>query len=114
MGRTLKVHLTNARPDLVHEFRNFGEEIWRALREGYGVSLEEIDASTSEFHLREIPKREVRTVTAQVRKLVEGYRNLVIKVDEIREVDDMRGSEHAELGSVRPIDQNHHQNQPHP
>ena len=88
MGRTLKVHLTNASPDLVHEFRNFGEEIWSALREDYGVSLEEIDASTSEFHLREIPKREVRTVVARVRKLVERYGNLIINVDEIREGDD--------------------------
>ena len=87
MGRTLKVHLTNASPDLIHEFRSFGEEIWSALREHYGVSLEEIDASTSEFHLREIPKREVRTVAARVRKLVGRYRNLVINVDEIREAD---------------------------
>jgi hypothetical protein len=88
MGRTLKVRLANASPDLVHEFRNFGEEIWKALREDYAVSLEEIDASTREFHLREIPKRELRTVTARVRKLVERYRNLVINVDEIGKVDD--------------------------
>ena len=85
VSRTLKVHLTNASPDLVHDFRNFGEEVWSALREDYAVSLEEIDASTSQFHLREIPKREVRTVAAQVRKLVERYRSLVINVDEIKE-----------------------------
>ena len=85
VSRTLKVHLTNASPDLVHEFRNFGEQVWTALREDYGVSLEEIDASTSEFHLREIPKREVRTVAARVRKIVERHQNLVINVDEIRE-----------------------------
>jgi len=83
MGRTLKVHLTNASPELVHEFRNFGEEVWSALREDYGVSIAEIDASITEFHLREIPKREVRAVAARVRKLAERYTSLGINVDEI-------------------------------
>jgi hypothetical protein len=88
VSRTLKVQLTNASPDLVHDFRNFGEEVWSALREDYALSIEEIDASTSEFHLREIPKRDVRTVAAQVRKLVGRYPSLVINVGEIREGDD--------------------------
>jgi hypothetical protein len=70
---------------VVHDFQNFGEEVWSALREDYAVSIEEIDASTSEFHLREIRKREVRIVAARVRKLAERYRSLLINVDEIRE-----------------------------
>jgi hypothetical protein len=49
---------------------------------------DEIDASTSEFHLRDIPKREVRAVAARVRKLVERHANLIINVDEIREGDE--------------------------
>jgi len=88
MGRTLKVHLTNPSPELVHEFRNFGEEIWSALHEDYFVSIDEIDASTREFHVRKIPKRELRMVAARVRKLVEPHGNLVINVDEIREEGD--------------------------
>jgi hypothetical protein len=88
MGRTLKVHLTNASPDLVPDFRNFGEDVYCALRNDYAVSIEEIDASTREFHLREIPKREVRTVAAKVRKLVERYASLGINVDEVKEGDD--------------------------
>ena len=87
MSRTLQVHLTNASPGLVHDFRNFGEEVYRALRDDYSVSIEEIDASTRQFHLREIPKREVRTVAARVRKLAESHARLVINVDEIREGD---------------------------
>lgn len=83
MSRTLKVHLTNASPDLVHDFRNFGEDVYRALRDEYAASIAEIDASTREFHLREIPKREARTVAARVRKLAERYASLVIHVDEI-------------------------------
>ena len=88
MGRTLKVHLIDASPDLVHDFRNFGKDIYRALRDNYAVSIAEIDASTREFHLRDVPKREVRTVASRVWKLVERYTNLVINVDEIREGDD--------------------------
>lgn len=88
MSRTLKVDLTNARPDLVHEFRNFGEDVYRALRDSYAVSIQEIDGSARYFHVREIPKREVRTVAAKVRKVAERYARLVIGVDEIRETDD--------------------------
>jgi hypothetical protein len=73
---------------LVHEFQNFGEEVWSAFREDYGVSIDEIDHSTKEFHLREIPKREVRTVAARVRKLAERYTSLGINVDEIKEHND--------------------------
>jgi len=88
MGRTLKVRLTNAEPDLVHEFRNFGEDVFRALRDDYDVSLGEIDASTNEFHLRNIPKRNVRTVAARVRKIAEKkYRSLTITTEETREND---------------------------
>ncbi len=85
MSRVLRVHLTNATGDLVHEFRNFGEDVYRAMRDDYGVSIDEIDASISEFHLRNIPTRKVRTIAAQVRKIAEPYRNLVVSVDDIHE-----------------------------
>ena len=58
------------------------------MREDYDVSIDEIDASTRRFHLREIPKREVRTVAARVRKLAKRYSRLVINVDEIEEGED--------------------------
>jgi hypothetical protein len=82
MSRTLKVHLTNASPDLVHEFRNFGEDVYRVLRDECSVSIEEIDTSTRDFHLREIPKREVRTIAAKVYKLAHRYTRLEISADE--------------------------------
>jgi hypothetical protein len=85
VGRILKVYLVNANPDLVHSFRNFGEDVYRAFRDDYDVSIEEIDASTREFHIREIPKREIRTVASRVRKIAERCRNLAINVDEVKE-----------------------------
>lgn len=76
-------------PGLVHEFRNFGEDVYRALREECNVSIEEIDASKSEFHLRDIPKREVRTIAAKVREIVGKYPALAsINVYEIKEGPD--------------------------
>jgi hypothetical protein len=85
MSRVLQGRLTNASDDLVHEFRNFGEDVFSALRDDYGVSIDEIDASLSKFHVRNIPTRKVRTVAAQVRKIAEPYRNLTVSVDEINE-----------------------------
>jgi hypothetical protein len=86
MARTLKVQLTVPSPDLIHEFRNFGEDIYRALRNECEVSIQEIDTSTSEFHLRGIHKREVRTITAKVRKIIKKYQWLPpINVYEIPE-----------------------------
>ena len=76
MGRILKVHLVNASPDLVHSFRNFGEDVYRGFRNDYAVSIEEIHGSTPEFHIREIPKREVPTVAARVRKIAEKVSRL--------------------------------------
>ena len=71
MARTLKVQLAVPSPDLVHQFRNFGEDVYRDLREECQVSIQEIDVSNNEFHLCEIPKREVRTIIARVRKIIE-------------------------------------------
>jgi len=88
MSRTLRIHLTDRSPDLVHEFRNFGEDVYRALRDNYAVSIDEIDTSTQAFQLREIPKREVRAVAGRVREIAERYPRLSLSVDEIREGDE--------------------------
>lgn len=76
MPRTLKVQLTAPSPLLVHDFRNFGEDIYRELCEECEVSMAEIDAAASEFDLRNIPKRQIRTIAAKVRKIAEQYTKL--------------------------------------
>lgn len=82
MGKSLKIHLANAHPSLVHDFRNFGEDVYCEFREQYDISIDEIDASTEEFHLRGIPKREFRTARALVRQLAERYPALTLGIDE--------------------------------
>ena len=86
MAKTLKVTLTAPSPDWVHQFRNFGEDVYRELREESEVSIEEIDASTSEFHLRGIHKREVRTVAAKVRKIMKKQYQMLPPI-EIHELE---------------------------
>jgi hypothetical protein len=89
MPRILKVQLTEPAPNLVHEFRNFGEDVYHALRDECEVSIGEIDASTSELRLRGIHKRELRTIAAKVQKIAEKYPALQpIEVGEVSESRD--------------------------
>jgi hypothetical protein len=86
MARTLKVYLTAPTPELVHQWRNFGEDVWGQLREECEVSIDEIDASTSEFFVRGIHKRELRTIAARVRKIAE--KNLMAQIVSVTEITD--------------------------
>jgi hypothetical protein len=84
MAKTLKIQLSTPNPSLVHQFRNFGEDVYRALRDECEVSIQEIDASTSEFHVRGIHKRELRTTAAKVRKLADkSQMSELINVSEV-------------------------------
>jgi hypothetical protein len=86
MARTLKVYLTAPSPDLVHQWRNFGEDVWSKLRAECEISIDEIDASTSEFFVRGIHKRELRTIATKVRKIAE--KNLMSQIVSVTEIAD--------------------------
>ena len=89
MARALKVFLTAPSPNMVHQWRNFGEDVYRELRDECEVSIDEIDASTSEFFLRGIHKRELLTTIAKVRKIAEkSMMSEIISVTEIRDGHD--------------------------
>ncbi len=88
MARTLKVELAvpNALSvqDLVPQFQNFGEDVYRALRNQCEISIEEIDHFAGAFHLRGIDKRDVRTIAADVRKILEKHHGLTdVKIYEV-------------------------------
>jgi len=69
----LRVELmTQATDDLVHRFRNFGEDVYRALGKGL-VDLDEIDEATTCFHVRGVPKRQLSQVRRQIEAV--GARN---------------------------------------
>ena len=85
MFKILRVHSTAPQGDWPrHQFRNFGEDVYRALRDECEISIHEIDASTNEFYLRKIHKRAARTIAAKVRKISEKCKmSDTIEVDEI-------------------------------
>ena len=85
MGRALKVQLLHADAEMIPHLRNLGEDVYGLLGEEYTVSINEIDASTKEFHVRDIPKREVRTAAARLRKLAEKYSALIVNIYEVKE-----------------------------
>jgi hypothetical protein len=54
--------------DVVHRFRNFGEDVYRALRDTCSVSIEEIDASSTSFVVRDIHRRDLGVVTQAIKR----------------------------------------------
>lgn len=81
MARTLKVQLDMPNRSLVRRFREFAQEVYLSLPGECEMSLEEIKAATTEFHLRGIPDREVRVVAAKVRKITARYREHLPFID---------------------------------
>ena len=61
---------------LVPQFQNFGEDVYRSLRNDCEISFEEIDHFVGAFHVRGLHKRDVRTVVGKVRKILARYPSL--------------------------------------
>jgi|GEM_PF-3764129 len=91
MAKTLLVRRVNQDPDLRHEFRNLGEDVFRELRDEYEVSLQAIDRAELDFPLPGLPKRELRRVAARVRKVAEKSWPMVLPL-EFYEVDEDTGA----------------------
>lgn len=49
--------------DIIHRFQNFGEDVWRRLKDEADISLEEIDASTTFFFIHGVKSKKInRTI----------------------------------------------------
>ena len=69
MSAAIKIEISDeSTSDVVHRFRNFGEDIYRALRDTCSVSIEEIDRSTTSFVVRDIQGRALGTVTLTIKR----------------------------------------------
>jgi len=60
-------------PDIVHRFRNFGEDVYRALRDECSVSIDEIDKSTTSFIVKDIHKRDLRRIGKVITELLHEH-----------------------------------------
>lgn len=84
MGRMLKICLSSSGVVSGHQWRNFGEDVYRELRESCKVSIDEVDASTEEFFVRGVHMRRMRATAERVREIAD--RNLIGQVVVISEV----------------------------
>jgi hypothetical protein len=74
MSVTLEVMVPDdGEQTFVHRFRNFGEDVYRALRDECDVSIHEIDASTTSFMIRAIKRRQARRTAARIREIAENH-----------------------------------------
>lgn len=69
MSAAIKIEISDELTgDIVHRFRNFGEDIYRELRDTCSVSIDEIDRSTTTFMVRDIHKRDLGVVTQTIKR----------------------------------------------
>ena len=69
MSAAIKIAISDEpTSDIVHRFRNFGEDVYRALRDTCSVSIEEVDGSTTSFTVRDIHRRDLGDVTQTIKR----------------------------------------------
>jgi hypothetical protein len=67
MVAALRVQIAEAPSDaIVHRFRNFGEDVYRALMDRCYVDIQEIDRATTSFSVREVHARNVRSISREI------------------------------------------------
>jgi hypothetical protein len=74
MSANIKIHIPDpATPDTVHRFRNFGQDIYRALRDSCSVSIEETDRATANFIVHDIPTKDLGSVTQTIKSQLKKH-----------------------------------------
>ena len=69
MSAAIKIAISDEpTSDIVHRFRNFGEDVYHSLRDTCAVSIEEVDASTTSFTVRAIHSRDLGDVTQTIKR----------------------------------------------
>jgi len=59
--------------DFVHRFRNFGEDVFRALRSTCTVDIYEIDASTDNFSVRAVSAEKSSQICEVIRGIADKH-----------------------------------------
>lgn len=59
--------------DIVHRFRNFGEEVYLDLKDICSVDIDEVDASTTSFTIRNIRRRDLGEVTQTIKRRLKKH-----------------------------------------
>lgn len=59
--------------ELIHDFRNFGEDVFRKLRDVCSVNIHEIDNSENTFAVSDIRPGDLAAVTGTITNLARKY-----------------------------------------
>lgn len=59
--------------ETMHRFRNFGEAVYVALRDRYTIDLAEVDTSTTQFHVRGVPRRSLRATAKEIAEMASTH-----------------------------------------
>ena len=74
MSVTLEIMVPDdGKQTLVHRFGNFGEDVFRELREECDVSIHEIYAATTSFCIRGVKRRQARRTAAKIRAIAKKH-----------------------------------------
>ena len=74
MSTNIKIEIAGAvDPDIIHRFRNFAEDIYRALKDSCSVSIEEIDNAATSFTVRNITTKEIGSFTQTIKNKIKKH-----------------------------------------
>ena len=59
--------------DLIHRFRNFGEDVYRELRDEVDINIDQIDRSENEFEIHNIKNSQVNRVIKRIEYHVDKH-----------------------------------------
>ncbi len=71
MSRSITVVATSALA--VHDFRNFGEDVYRAIRDECRIDISEIDSAQDRFSIHDIPPKSKGDIVQKIKKLARKY-----------------------------------------
>lgn len=73
MRAAIRIQLNQPGVELAHRFQNFGEDVYRALRDRCSIDIDEIDRATHMFEVRDIPRRDIGLVLDTIRREIRRH-----------------------------------------
>ena len=74
MRAAIEIALNEADAGMIPQFRDFGEDVYRAVRGRCAESLiEEVDRATDRFTVRDVRRQDIGTVTDGIRRVIRRY-----------------------------------------
>ena len=71
MSRSVTVVATSS--PSVHVFRNFGEDVYRAVRDECRIDLAQVDGAHAQFSVHDIPPKNKGDILRKIRKIARRH-----------------------------------------